>query len=178
MPFDASLPKPLYHSAPLTMMGGIEGDDVADLAEEAIAGVDHDDFILDGYPRTVEQAEWLTAFLERHEAPLTAVVSLEVPEETIVDRLSKRRVHRVTGANYHLDFRPPPADVDPELIVQRPDDRPEAVQKRLRVYAQETEPVEQYYAERDELFRVDGVGSVEEVFARIDDVLKQATAAR
>ena len=106
---------------------------VRKLAENAIADEDYDDFVLDGYPRTTQQATWLTDFLTEHDAPLDAVVSLAVPDDVIVERLSRRRVHAETGETYHLDHDPPPDDVDPDLIVQRDDDKPETVRNRLSV---------------------------------------------
>jgi adenylate kinase len=144
---------------------------VRKLAEQAIADESYDDVILDGYPRTTQQAEWLTEFLESHDAPLHAVVSLHVPDEDIVDRLSKRRVHKQTGDTYHLDHNPPPEDVDAEMIVQRPDDQPDTVRNRLQVYREETEPLEDYYRERDELVIVNGTGDIEDVYDRITDAL-------
>jgi adenylate kinase len=145
----------------------VPGEIVRRLAEDAIAHQDFDQFILDGYPRTIEQAEWLTLFLDRNEAPLTAVVSIIVPDEIIVERLSSRRIHRDTGKVYHLNFNPPPGDVPPEVIVQRSDDRPEAIRKRLREYREQTMPVSDYYRTRGLLREVDGVGEVEEVYERI-----------
>lgn len=150
----------------------VPGEVVRKLAEAAIADAGFDDFVLDGYPRTVEQAHWLNDFLNAHDAPLQAVISIQVPDEVIVDRLSKRRVDRVTGENYHLDFKPPPPDIDPDRIIQRPDDRPEAIRKRLEVYRSETLPVERIYEECGKLFRVDGVGTMEEVYRRIEAVLE------
>ncbi|PSQ86359.1 MAG: adenylate kinase [Bacteroidetes bacterium QS_3_64_15] len=144
---------------------------VRKLAEQAIADEGYDDFVLDGYPRTQQQAEWLTKFLEEHEAPLDAVVSLEVPDEVLVRRLSRRRIHDETGETYHLDHNPPPDDVDPDLIVQRSDDEPETVRNRLAVYREETEPLASYYERQDALVSVDGVGNIEEVFQRIERVL-------
>jgi len=155
----------------------VSGPVVRKLAEEAIAAQGYDQFILDGYPRTEEQADWLTAFLGAHGAPLHAVIYLRVPTEVIVNRLSRRRVHRETGENYHLDFKLPPPDLDPGLFIQRPDDRPEAIRLRLDIYSQETRPVEQYYRQRGLLFDVDGVGGFEEVYGRIDAVLKKAALA-
>ncbi len=142
------------------------------LAEEAIAQAGRDGFVLDGYPRTVRQAEWLAEFLDAAAAPLDAVVSLRVPDDVIVDRLSKRRVHRETGENFHLDHKPPPAGLEQALIVQRPDDRPESVRKRLEVYAEETAPVLEFYRARGELKPVDGVGDFEDVYDRIEGVLE------
>lgn len=144
---------------------------VRKLAEQAITDEGYDDFVLDGYPRTQQQAEWLTKFLEEHEAPLDAVVSLEVPNEVLVRRLSRRRIHDETGETYHLDHDPPPDDVDPDLIVQRSDDEPETVRNRLAVYREETEPLASYYEKQDALVSVDGVGNIEEVFQRIERVL-------
>jgi adenylate kinase len=144
---------------------------VRKLAEQAIAEEGYGDFLLDGYPRTRQQAEWLTEFLEEHETPIDAVISLEVPDEVLVRRLSRRRVHAETGETYHLDHDPPPEDVDPDLIVQRSDDEPETVRNRLEVYRDETEPLAAYYEERGALVSVDGVGDIEEVFERIEQVL-------
>ena len=153
----------------------VPGPIVRKLAEEAIAAQGYDQFILDGYPRTEEQAGWLTAFLAAHSVPLHAVIYLRVPTEVIVNRLSRRRVHRETGENYHLDFKPPPPDLD--MIFQRPDDRPEAIRLRLKVYSEETQPVERYYRRRGLLLDVDGVGDFEEVYQRIDVMLNKATVA-
>jgi adenylate kinase len=146
---------------------------VRDLAEQAIADEDYDDVLLDGYPRTRQQAEWLTEFLDEHGTPLDAVLSLEVPDDVLVRRLSRRRVHQETGETYHLDHDPPPDDVDPDLIAQRSDDEPETVRNRLEVYREETAPLAAYYEERDLLVPVDGVGSIDEVYERIVEVLDQ-----
>lgn len=155
---------------------------VRKLAEDAIASGGYERFVLDGYPRTLRQARWLSEFLEEHGVPLNAGICLDVPDEIIVGRLSKRRVHRQTGENFHLDHKPPPSDVDPEMIVQRPDDRPEAIRQRLRLYREETEPVLEYYRERDLLVTVDGVGDFEEVYQRIERTLakveEQASSTR
>ena len=144
---------------------------VRKLAEQAIADESFTDFVLDGYPRTLQQAEWLTEFLEGRDTPLHAVLSLEVPDEVLVHRLSRRRVHAETGETYHLDHNPPPDALDPDLIVQRSDDEPETVRNRLAVYREETAPLASYYEERDALVSVDGVGDIEEVFQRILQVL-------
>ncbi|WP_263787266.1 adenylate kinase [Salinibacter grassmerensis] len=144
---------------------------VRDLAEQAIADEGHDDFMLDGYPRTDQQAEWLTEFSESNETPLDAVLSMEVPDDVLVRRLSRRRVHEETGETYHLDHDPPPDDVDSDLIVQRSDDEPDTIQNRLDVYREETEPLATYYEERDLLVPVDGTGGIEEVFGRIEEAL-------
>jgi len=150
---------------------------VRKLAENAIADQGFDDFVLDGYPRTTQQAEWLTAFLDENDVPLDAVVSLTVPDDVIVKRLSRRRVHAETGETYHLDHDPPPDDVDPDLIVQREDDQPDTIRNRLSVYREETEPLENYFESRDLLVTVDGTGDIHEVYDRITTVLDDRMAA-
>jgi adenylate kinase len=149
----------------------VPDDLVRALAEQAIADEGYDDFVLDGYPRTDQQAGWLTAFLEENQTPLHAVLRLQVPTEELVRRLSRRRVHAETGETYHLDHDPPPDDVDPELIVQRSDDEPETVRNRLEVYRDETAPLASYYEDRDQLVSVDGTGGIEDVHERITQVL-------
>lgn len=144
---------------------------VRKLAEQAVADEGYDDFVLDGYPRTRQQAEWLTEFLEKHQTPLDAVLRMNVSDEVIVRRLSRRRVHEETGETYHLDHDPPPDDVDSDLVVQRSDDKPETVRNRLDVYREETAPLVSYYEKRGVLVSVDGVGDIEEVFQRIVQVL-------
>jgi adenylate kinase len=143
---------------------------VRKLAEQAIADEGYDDFVLDGYPRTRQQAEWLTEFFEEHQTPLDLVLNMEVSDEVIVRRLSRRRVHEETGETYHLDHDPPPDGVDPELIVQRSDDKPETIRNRLSVYRDETAPLASYYEERGVLVSVDAVGDIEEVYQRIVQV--------
>ncbi len=144
---------------------------VRKLAEDAIAAQGYDDFVLDGYPRTVQQAQWLTAFLAAHGRSLDAVIFFVLADDGIVDRLSKRRVHAETGENYHLDHKPPPPGVEPALIIQRLDDQPEAIQKRIQVYKEETQPVEVYYRHQGGLVEIDAVGNFEAVYQRIEAVL-------
>jgi adenylate kinase len=147
------------------------------LAEEAIEAQGFDGYILDGYPRTIQQAQWLSQFLDARDARLNAVISVQVEPEAIVERLSQRRVNRHTGENYHLEFNPPPEDVPAEDIIQRADDEPESIRKRLEVYAHETRPVEEFYRQRGNLREIDGYGSIDDVFKRIQDVLAEVEAA-
>ncbi len=149
----------------------VPGPVVRKLAEDVIESCGNDRFILDGYPRTIEQSEWLTAFLEEREGPLEAVLSISVPDDEIVSRLSKRRMNRHTGEIYHLDYNPPPPDIKPSALVQRKDDRPEAVRQRLEVYRNQTKPLEMFFDERGLLHRIDGEGDIELVYARVVSVL-------
>ncbi len=144
---------------------------VRKLAEQAIELTGFDDLTLDGYPRTEQQAEWLTEFCRENNCPIDAVISLHVEDDVIVDRLSKRRVNKETGDTYHLDHSPPPDDVDPDAVVQRPDDQPDTVRNRLKVYRDETQPLEAYYEDRDLLEVVDGEGDIETIYDRITTVL-------
>ena len=146
------------------------------MVEDVIQQADFDGYILDGYPRTIEQAEWLTEYLESNDAAIDAVISIKVDPETIVERLSRRRVNSETGENYHLDFNPPPPDVDPSLIIQRRDDQPESIRKRIDVYHAETFPVEEFYRKLGVLVEVDGDGAIDDVFDRIRSVVDQIEA--
>lgn len=150
---------------------------VLELLKPALAKLGYDNFTLDGFPRTVDQAEWLTDYLAEHDAPLDAVISIRVPIGAVVDRLSKRRIHKLTGESYHLETKPPPPDIDPDLIIQRPDDQPDAIRKRMEVYRDETLPVINYYRGTGLYYEVDGLGDFEEVYARIKAVLEQAKRA-
>ncbi|MBT4052718.1 MAG: adenylate kinase [Bacteroidetes Order II. Incertae sedis bacterium] len=145
----------------------VPGIFVRNLAEDAISKCNYKKFVLDGYPRTIEQAKWLYDFLDQKEAAIDTVLSLVVPDEVIIDRLSKRRVNKVTGENYHLDFKPPPEDLELGVIIQRKDDKPEAIKHRLEIYQAETSPVQNYYRKQHMLQEVDGTGTFEEVFDRI-----------
>ena len=152
----------------------VPGPLVRSLAEDAIAMCKYDRFVLDGYPRTIEQADWLAEFLVGHGAPLNTVLSLVVSNEAIVDRLSKRRVNKITGENYHLDFKPPQTDVEPGVIIQRKDDLPEAILHRLEIYQQETHPVQEYYRSLGLLQEIYGTGTFEEVYNRILTAIKHS----
>lgn len=155
----------------------VPGEVVRAMAEEAIASNGFNNFILDGYPRTEEQAEWLDAFLATHQAPLTHIIVLQVPEDTIVERLSKRRVHKITGATYHLDFKPPPPDLDPSLIIQRSDDRPDVILKRIEQYHAETRPVQLYYAAKRTITRINGVGAQGAIFRELMHAIQPSAIA-
>lgn len=123
-------------------------------------------FLLDGYPRNVAQGETLA-----RRTPVDAVVSFEVPSEELVRRLSERRTCPKCQSVYHLTFRPPKTagrcDQDGTELVQRPDDRPEAVQNRLKVYSDQTAPLLDFYRQRGLLRPVDASGTAEEVGQRI-----------
>ncbi len=158
----------------------VPDDVIIGLIEERLSEPDcTKGFILDGFPRTVPQAEALEALMARRNWPLDAVLSLEVPDEEIVQRSVNRRVCEKCGRVFNLITDPPPADgkcpVCGGRIVQREDDNEETVRARLRVYNEQTAPLKKYYEERGKLIRVDGVGSIEEVRSRIEAALRQVS---
>lgn len=147
---------------------------VNDMVADRLEDRDTDNgFLLDGYPRTVGQAEWFEKLLANRATPLDVVLKFEVDEDELVERLTGRRVHEPTGTIYHVTFSPPPDDVDPSELVQRDDDREEVVRNRLDVYRRDTEPLEQFYWERGLLRPVRAVGPVDEVTARALDALRE-----
>jgi adenylate kinase len=149
---------------------------VVDLIVDRIGAEDCEDgFILDGFPRNRAQADALGAAFERLGREITAVLLIDVPDDDVVRRISGRRVSVKTGRVYHVETDPPKhegrCDVDGSRLIQRDDDRPEVVRKRLEVYHAETEPLISYYDERGLLRRVDGTRSPTEVHDHIRAVL-------
>ena len=129
-----------------------------------------DGFLLDGFPRTIEQADALAAELEEHDRRLTAALLIEAPDELVVARISGRRSDPATGRIYHLEFDPP-RGVDVATLVQRDDDREDTVRARLAVYHRQTEPLVEYYEQRGLLQRFDGTLTPEEVHGHIRSTL-------
>jgi adenylate kinase len=130
-----------------------------------------DGFILDGYPRTIPQAEALDEALGRRERSLTAALLINAPGEEVIRRLSGRRICAKNGHVYHVEFDPPKndevCDQDGSRLIQRDDDKPETVEKRLAVYLEQTAPLIDWYDERGVLRRFDGTRSPEEVHSHI-----------
>jgi adenylate kinase len=130
-----------------------------------------DGFILDGFPRTQVQAEALENQLDGEGRRVTAALLLEVPDAEIIRRIAGRRVCIKAGHNYHVDYDPPKipdiCDQDGSRLIQREDDRPEVVQKRLAVYHDQTAPLVDFYDDRGLLRRVDGTRAPTEVHDHI-----------
>jgi adenylate kinase len=142
------------------------------LVRERIAQDDakNSGFLLDGFPRTVPQADALQAALAADGVELDGVLLLEVPDDLIVERITGRRTDPETGRIYHIKFDPAPADVS-DRLVQRGDDTEEACRTRLGAYHAQTAPLVPFYEGLGLLRRVDGVGTPDEVTARIVDAL-------
>lgn len=127
-------------------------------------------FVLDGFPRTVPQAEALDRLLARMGRGIAHVILLEVPDELIIERITGRRVGESSGRIYHIKYDPPPSPdrgEGGERLLIRDDDREEVVRPRQVAYAAQTAPLVAYYANKGLLRRVDGVGSVDEVTSAI-----------
>jgi adenylate kinase len=132
-------------------------------------------FILDGFPRTPTQANALLRHLEEQGRSVTAALLLDVPDAEIVKRIAGRRVCVAAGHSYHVDHNPPKrpslCDEDGSGLIQRDDDRPEVVKRRLEVYREQTAPLVRYYLERSLLTKIDGSVSPSEVHDRICEAL-------
>lgn len=146
------------------------------IGERLGQGDTHEGFILDGFPRTLEQVAILDRVQQRLGIELDRLFLIVAPEEEIIRRLGGRRVCPRCGAVYHLDNRPPRAagvcDLCESALVQRPDDAEQVIRERLRVYREQTLPVAQAYRQRSLLREVDGVGEPQVVFERLQSELQ------
>ena len=133
-------------------------------------------YILDGFPRTIPQAECLTKALADMDDKIDYAINVDVPDENIVRRMSGRRACVGCGATYHLVYNPTKTEgicdrCGKELIL-RDDDKPETVQKRLTVYHEQTQPLIDYYKEKGALAEVDGTQDMQDVFNGIVKILE------
>lgn len=128
-------------------------------------------FILDGFPRTVRQAEELDRVLDEHQTPLTAVIKFTISDATGIRRITGRYTCPTCKRTYHQEFRPPAndllCDVDGTPLEKRSDEDELTVKRRLAIYREQTQPLEQYYAERGLLREIDAEGPLDEVTERM-----------
>lgn len=131
-------------------------------------------FILDGFPRTVAQAEALDAL----KTTIEAAINVEVGSDELMKRLTGRRTCRTCGAMYHIYFNPPRRDAVCDKcngeLYQRDDDKEETIKNRLVVYDEQTNPLIRWYQSKNIVYSVDGIGTVQEIFGRITEALKKA----
>lgn len=152
--------------------GKLVPDEVVIAAALERLGADdaQDGFLLDGFPRTTEQADAFGAWMAENERPITAVLLIEVDDDEIVKRISGRRVSKA-GRIYHVDHDPPKhegrCDVDGSALIQRDDDKPDVVKGRLAVYHEQTHPLIRYYEDKGLIRRFDGSRSPTEVHDHI-----------
>ena len=133
-------------------------------------------YVLDGYPRTIPQAEVLDKAVEELGEKIDFAVNVDVPDENIIDRMSGRRACLKCGATYHIKYMPPKTEgicdkCQSELVI-RDDDKPETVKNRLSVYHEQTAPLIDYYTDKGILKTVDGTKDVDEVFTDIENILE------
>ncbi|MGZ5007151.1 MAG: adenylate kinase [Methylobacter sp.] len=156
--------------------GGLVSDDIIlGLIKERIAQADcANGFLLDGFPRTIAQAEGLNEM----GVNIDTVIEIVVEDEEIVKRMAGRRVHLQSGRTYHIEFNPPKVDglddVTGEPLIQRDDDKEETVRKRLSVYHEQTKPLVGYYSapgQQVKFSSIAGVGSVDEITQKVFSVL-------
>ena len=134
-------------------------------------------FLLDGFPRTIEQAEVLNNIMSELDRNIDAVINIEVPEEELMNRLTGRRICEKCGTTYHLVFNPPKVDgvcdIDGGKLYQRKDDDPETVSNRLSVNVKQSKPILEYYDEKGVLKNIDGAKDIDEVTKDVIDILDQ-----
>lgn len=155
------------------LAGKLVPDDVViEVVDERLWQSDCDNgFLLDGFPRTVAQADALEKLLAKRQKHLDAVLSFQVPDDVIVKRLSGRRVCSSCGANYHVNFAPSRKDGVCDKcggeIIQRKDDTEQTIKERLKVYKDQTQPLIDYYQKRGLLKLIDGQGEVSKIRDRV-----------
>ena len=132
-------------------------------------------YILDGFPRTIPQAEGLTSLLDTINQQLDIVILLKLDDEIIVERMGGRRVHPDSGRIYHIEYNPPKVenkdDVTGEDLIIRPDDQEDTVRNRLKVYENQTSPLIEYYNKFNILNTIDANGNIEEINSRVKQAI-------
>jgi adenylate kinase len=134
-------------------------------------------YMLDGFPRNKVQAKKLDAMLTGKNQQIDIVLRLLVDDEVVVRRIAGRRFHEESGRSYNVEFNPPEIagidDLTGEPLTQRADDNEKVVQSRLNIYREQTEPLVKYYGEKGVLVSIEGIGTPDEIFAKIKTVLNQ-----
>ncbi|RMA92457.1 adenylate kinase [Hydrogenothermus marinus] len=147
----------------------VPDDVIVGIIEEKLEELKDKNIILDGFPRTIPQAEALDEMLKKKNKEVDAVILFDISDEEVIRRLSGRRIDPKTGNVYHIEFNPPPEGLE---VIQREDDKEEVIRKRLEVYHNQTEPLIEYYKKQNKLLKVDTSKPVEEVYNQIKNMLK------
>jgi adenylate kinase len=162
--------------------GQLVSDDIlAEVVKTRLANCDCDrGCILDGFPRTLPQARLLERIAQSR-GDRISVIKIDVPRELLFKRLAGRRTCTECGAIYNVDYKPAArdgiCDLDGQPLFTRSDDYPEAIENRLALYDEKTRPLLDYYAESNRLYKVDGTGTPEEVFNRIEELFGKGSAS-
>ncbi len=147
----------------------VPDDLIIAMIEEKLKELEGRDIILDGFPRTIKQAEALDELLKKFNRKLDAVILFVVDDNEVIKRLSGRRVDPKTGKVYHIIFNPPPENVE---VIQRDDDKEEVIKKRLEVYHSQTAPLIEYYSNKGNLVKIDASSNPEEVYKKLLEAIK------
>ena len=162
--------------------GELVSDEVAiGIVKDRIFSMDCEHgYMLDGFPRTLAQAEKLDQILSDRNQKIDVVIRLCVPDEMAIKRIAGRRFHITSGRSYNIEFNPPKIegkdDITGEKLVQREDDKEEIVQSRLNTYHELTEPLVRYYQKQGILSAIDGTGSPEKIYTEIKQMLNEVPA--
>jgi adenylate kinase len=155
--------------------GNLVPDEVTIAMVEDVFSRLEGDFILDGFPRTVAQAEALDRLLEKKNLELGKAIFIHVPHDYLLSRLTGRRVCTGCGATYHVEAMPPKTEGECDKcgqpLMERKDDNEEVIGTRLQAYENSTTPVLEYYKKTGKYVEVDGIGETEEVYSRLKNVL-------
>lgn len=146
----------------------VPDDLIIAMIKEKLKELEGKDIILDGFPRTVKQAEALENLLKEVGRSLDAVILFDVSDEEVIERITGRRIDPKTGKVYHIKFNPPPKNVE---VIQREDDKEEVIKKRLEVYHSQTAPLIEYYDKKGKLIRIDASQNPEEVYKELIQII-------
>jgi len=157
--------------------GNLVPDEITNgIVQERLSKADCDDgFLLDGFPRTIAQAEALQSLLTNLGKSIDYVLHIDVPEKKLIERLTGRRICPTCGATYHVIYNPPEeegvCDQDGSNLIQRDDDTPKTVKNRLEVNMNQTEPLLKFYEEKGYLVKINGDQDINQVFQEIQSII-------
>ena len=146
----------------------LEDNVVFDLLKNELEGKNiYSNILFDGYPRSIRQYELISEFLQSKGSKIDKVIYLELPDEEAIKRLSARRIDNKTGEIYNLITNPPPVGVNQQGLLQRPDDQPEAIGQRLKLYHSTTAPLVEHLSDKNLVIKIDGTKSIDAIFNQI-----------